>query len=475
MHAKIVLDGSKKYDFGHPEIFRDALLQYADCGLFADSSEWSKEDRPYERELRPHVLKHLNFSAPISLQQFLDYRSLAAHRVLLTIYESDFVLLPKGGLGKQIERFRQFYAPERKALGDLIRPSLERHLFSFLDHEIEVTGSWTEPALQEYFDSVVKRMANDDPLPTVRALTTSQDVGRAFRTLAIQLAGDFLVESSAMGRNLLGSYGPEQSELFKVMIDEYGYGVHGKKHSTLYENLLRDIGLTNGVHDYWQFYLTSSLALNNYYNYISRSHSLFFRYVGAIFQAETAFIRFCRQVERFMREHYPRATRAYFAEHAHIDIHHSSMVLERLVKPVIEKHGPQVISEIVKGFESAQLLSDLAERDFVEQVAWMDAGPVCKELHDVVYPNLARAGFPASRQVFTEPFGELSVTHVHDGDELCHIESGVMHFVNGSDSHVRLEQGQGTVIRKNRLHGAIIDSDQCVYTIHSIGDHRRWL
>ena len=70
-----------------------------------------------------------------------------------------------------------------------------------------------------------------------------------------------------------------------------------------------------------------------------------------------------------------------------------------------------------------------------------------------------------------EPRGELSNTHCHDGDELCNIVSGTMRFVSGFGSHQILEAGEGTVIERNRLHGAIIESEECVYEIHSVGDH----
>jgi hypothetical protein len=122
--------------------------------------------------------------------------------------------------------------------------------------------------------------------PVMKAIEDSSNPVHAAKTFLIQLAGDFLVESSAMSRNILGSYGSIQSELFKVVIDEYGYGVHQSKHSRLFEETLESVGLESTPHSYWQFYLTSSLMLNNYFNYISGDHSKFFRYLGAIFYAE---------------------------------------------------------------------------------------------------------------------------------------------------------------------------------------------
>jgi len=53
--------------------------------------------------------------------------------------------------------------------------------------------------------------------------------------------------------------------------------------------------------------------------------------------------------------------------------------------------------------------------------------------------------------------------------------TGQKKTVNGFDAHQILQAGQGTVIRRNRLHGAIIESAECVYEIHSIGDYRACL
>lgn len=50
-----------------------------------------------------------------------------------------------------------------------------------------------------------------------------------------------------------------------------------------------------------------------------------------------------------------------------------------------------------------------------------------------------------------------------------------MKFVSGFDSHQILHPGEGTVIQRNRLHGAIIESPECVYEIHSVGDYRACL
>lgn len=460
-------------DLADYETFRRSLIEYGQSDLFDDTEEWHTRGNPYRRTLRPHVFKYLDFSRPLGWDELLTYTSLSANRTLLTIYEQDFLFLPAQGFAAKRGDFEEFYSPRSVALGAVVRPWLERYLFDALEHRVSVTGRWSAASLEAYFLDYAAGLRRSDENASVDAILGSTDREHAARTFLVQYAGDFLLESSAMGRNALGHYGPLQSELFKIMIDEFGYGVHETKHSTLFERLLRAVDLDPAPHTYWQFYQTSSLLLNNYYNRISRDHSKFFRYLGALYQAETAFITSCAQTADMLRTVFgPTVEVRYFLEHAHIDKHHSRMVLERLVKPAVAAHGEGIIPHIVRGFEEAKLLGELAEADFCEQVLWSDGGPRYKALHPAIYARIQSGVITPRKQTFVEPRGELSVTHVHDGDELCHVDSGVLHFINGNDRRTVLNAGEGTVILRNRLHGAIVDSDECTYSIYSIGDHR---
>ena len=456
--------------------FQDALELFAGNPLFADAHEWVINDNPFRRSLRPRVLKYLNFNAPMTRSQALDYTSMAANRILLTVYETDFVLLPEAGFAAKRGDFEAFYSPKLTTSGAIIRSHLEDYLFSFLEGEIQLTGAWTIDGFRDYADDFIATTLKATGNAALDAITRSVEPVHAAKTFLIQLAGDFLVESSAMARNIPGGYGPLQSELFKVVIDEYGYGVHETKHSTLFEKVMKSVGLDHRPGAYWQFYLTSSLLLNNYFNYLARSHDKFFRYLGAMLYAETTFIKTCREMAEMMRQVFGNgAETRYFQEHAHIDNHHSRMALEKLAVPAIEQHGLGIIPEIVRGVEEARVLAELADWDFISQVAWSDAGDHYKALAQEIRTNLLAAGEPVPVQTFVEPRDELSVTHVHDGDELCWIESGTMKFVTGDGRSTRLDAGEGTVILKNRLHGAIIESEQCTYRILSIKDHTRWL
>jgi mannose-6-phosphate isomerase-like protein (cupin superfamily) len=458
-----------------PEELRAALLRYATNPLFLDSEEWTNDDNPYRRQLRPQALQNVDFSRPLHRGNLLSYGGFAAQRLLTSIYEADLMFLPKSGFAGKMDDFRQFYSASNRALGEIVRPALERYAFGFLGDEVEVTGKWDRASLEALLGSLRDRDQNR-PLPAERVILASADPKRAARTWLLQFGPDFLSEASPMLRNLLGYYGPAQSEWFKIIIDEYGYGVHGTKHSTMFERTLESVGLRTDLHHYWQFYLNSSLLVNNYFHYLGKNHELFFRYLGALYYTETTLVDFCRRAVHLLTEVFgPEADTGYFSEHVHIDGHHGRMALENLILPVVDACGEEVIPEIVRGYHEFQLLAEIADRDFAEQIDWMDSGQRYVKLHDPVWAAISSGAVQAPVARLVEPRGELSNTHCHDGDELCHIVSGTMRFVNGFDTHQILNAGDGTVIRGGRLHGAIIESEECVYEIHSVGDYQKCL
>jgi hypothetical protein len=454
---------------------KEIVLNYASNPLYLDSEEWENDDNPYRRQLRPQTVGNLDFSRALSRGEILTYSSLAANRILATIYETDLVFLPKAGFGVSRADFEQFYSQTNRVQGEMIRPYLERQVFGFLGQEVEVSGQWTRSSLETFLRELPKKGSNEPTLSEL-AIQKSSDPKRAARNWLIQFAPDFLSEASPMIRNVMGYYGPMQSEWFKVIIDEYGYGVHSTKHSTLFEDTLASVGLATDLHRYWQFYLTSSLMMSNYFHYLGKNHELFFRYLGALYYTETTLVDFCRRAASLLTEVFGEAADTrYFTEHVHIDTHHSQMALEKMILPIVDHCGESIIPEIVRGYEEFQLVSQIADEDFAAQVEWMDSGPTNKSLHDPLWAKVERGEVTVPVANLIEPRDELSNTHQHDGDELCHIASGTMKFVSGYDSHQILEAGQGTVIWKNRLHGAIIESDECVYEIHSVGDFRACL
>ena len=417
---------------------------YAARPLFENTSEWIIRDNPYRRPVDQKTVQQLDFSSSLSRADMLGTSALAAHRMLLNIYETDLIFLPASNFAAKRAEFSSYYSNDNKLLGELIRPTLEAHVFSFLNDEIDITGKWTVESLKSYMQSILDQHDKSE-LEICKRIVASANPQRAARALLIQVAGDFLSEASASSRNILGKYGEIQSELFKIVIDDYGYGVHPAKHSTLFENTLATCELMADVHAYWHFYLSSSLAINNYYHYVSRDHSKYFRAIGAIAMAEAMFSHSCREISMMLRTVFGKPVDTYyFDEHYHIDAHHGRMAFEYVVAPAIARHGDGIIPDIVRGMEELQLLTAISDEDLIAQIEFADSAEELKTRAQTMVDE----GIQGVSQV-----EKSLVTKVNDHDQLYIAESGSLDLVITDDQSVRLEPGQAIIVPRQRLHG----------------------
>lgn len=450
-----------------------AMQQFAGHRLFTDSSTWEMACRPYQRSLRPQALGTVDLVNQLTADQFMNYESLAAQRILTTVYEQDLVFLPAMAYDGWLRDFHDFYSPVQRALAGRFRTGLERYCFGYLDDYVEVSTGWT-------VDHLCSRVAHlsetNDGIPLwEKAIRESRDPRRAARMWLVQFAPDFLVESSPMIRNVLGAYGEPLTEWFKIVIDEYGYGVHEKKHSTLFERTMTSVGLNCEPHYYWQYYLATSLAANNFFHYLGAEHRNFFKYVGALVQTETTLVSFCQRAAALLSDVFgPECDLEYFTEHCHIDVLHGAMAFEKVCLPLVEKFGEAIIPDLVWGMAAYEKIFDNADEQFATQISWMDDQPAMFELAQRVRPAVeGRTEVPVAH--LDEHFNELSNSHCHNQDELCLIDAGQMYFFSGLDSHLVLNPGDGVVIRNRRQHGADILSSSCQYRILTIGDVRQWI
>ncbi|CDH18899.1 conserved hypothetical protein [Xenorhabdus bovienii str. kraussei Quebec] len=263
INKKSIRDYKKIENFNDINIGRDAILAFADSEQCIDNGN-RYEEQFYGRRIRPHVLKYIDFSSPLTRDNILTYSAFAANRTLFTMNEMDFLMLPE--MDKFIwEDYQKFYSDERFITSNAGIRLLEKYLFSFLDDEIIITENWNKARVKEYFFSFADESLKCSSLPSANAILTSTDPITTSKDWLIQLATDFLIESSPMARYASGSYGEIASSLFKIIIDELGYGDFSKHHATLYRDTLNSVNLNSTPHYYWQYYLNGSLLLANYY------------------------------------------------------------------------------------------------------------------------------------------------------------------------------------------------------------------
>lgn len=325
-----------------------------------------KPSNPYIRPINKDQVLNTDFSIPVNINTLLSEKNHLLHQLLFTIYEQDLLFLNFPDKNA-FNYFKMFYHPQWVAYGKVLKPTLEYLAFNFLKNEIEIIGGWNKSAAIKYLIEIIDEEETINS-KICHSIQSSKNSAVAAQTLLIQMAPDFLSEASAMARTLPGSFGIEQSELMKIFIDEYGYGVHHTKHSTLFEKTMISVGLNSNIHHYYEDYLTTSLMLVNYYHYISNNKLEWFRYMGALYYTEATTPHFHKQLITTLKEFLPHANMEYFHEHIHIDKYHRRMVIEKIISTSIDKYGDHIIDDILSGFESFRMLQGIADNDFINHI-----------------------------------------------------------------------------------------------------------
>jgi hypothetical protein len=450
---------------------RDIIAEFAANSLFSDAheDEMTLLSSPYRRPTRNFDNRFINFDKPLGKEELASNSSLSTHRLLLNIYESDMLFLPKDGSSAALASMRQFYSHENALRAERARPILERKAFTFLDREVEIVGSWSGEMVVQYFEKYLDAEKSAAGLgveadPLLAKIVAARAPDRLARHYLIQLAGDFLTEASAMARNITGNYGDLQSSLFNILVDEYGAGVHARKHSTLFEDTLKSLSMHVDVHAYWQFYHASSMALINYFHYVTKNKPFFFRYLGALFFAEASLVNASRRQSTMLRAVFgDTVDRTYFDEHQHIDQHHGDMALNRLVVPALERFGDGVAVEVMLGFEQFRQLQRCADLDLLAQFEWADDLGRYKDLAAELYSKMKAGQIDMPLETFVEAQGERSTTHTHPDHRLLVIERGSMDFWPIYGEPMYLEDGALMYIPRHRLHGSVVRSAECIY------------
>ncbi|WP_258041406.1 iron-containing redox enzyme family protein [Pseudomonas syringae] len=451
--------------------FDDHVARLKDIHLYKDGVSWVEKNSVWKRPLRPQAFAYLSFE-PVSRTTLFDASSFTMNRALTALYEQDFFYLPDTS-ENIVAALKTSYSDPLRALAATLIPELEHRVLGALQDEVTVGGEWDSVLFKRYLANRLEpsSSASNDSISLIENAT---DQAVLVRLLLMQHAVDFLPESSHMARFVKGDFGEAQSALFRVLLDEFGYGRHAAKHSTLFKETLKSVGLQDHSHAYWNFYLNASLLNNNYFHMLTRSSERFFEYVGAITYAENSFGPYCGRVKALLQRCFSDADTRYYTEHVHIDGYHGSMTLNELLLPLAEKYGACVYPEFVKGIEMACALQQIMEDDLCAQITWMDKRAQYRQLGmDIKAAVLANIHtIPVTH--LDEPKGELSVPHVHDGDEFCIVDEGLLRFCHGPDCFSDLGPGECVVIAKNRLHGARVLSESCKYRILSIGDYRHY-
>jgi hypothetical protein len=274
----------------------------------------------------------------------------ARHQTLMRAYQSRYVLLPtEGSGGDVVAQLRRRYDPAALAVVEGTRSALEACL---IEPAIErMRGLAVGRDWSAYAAALGTEVRQAPENPFVAFLRTSPWAEAHYRNFLLQSSTDLLAEASASALGVVGEFGPAQSALFRILIDEFGYGVHDRKHSVLYRAVMRGFGLPDEYNACWPLFDTTALRLHNTIHCLFQNPRHLFLQVGFLLHAETAYQRSTRDHFRYLAEFHPEVDARYFGEHAHIDLHHTRMVIEEVAAPLVETYGPEVGVEIVAGAE----------------------------------------------------------------------------------------------------------------------------
>ena len=268
------------------------------------------------------------------------------HQALMRCYQARYVLLPSqapaGGLLGPMQRH---YDPARMQALDAVRPALEADLIAPL------VGEGTGASASDYIEAMLAEIREADENPFTAWLATKDHRDDHYRNFLVQSSPDLLAEASASALGVVGEFGEPQSALFRILIDEFGYGAYPKKHSILYRAAMRGFGLDDEYNGYWPLWDTEALRLHNVIHWLFQNPRNLFRQVGFLLYAEAAYQRSTQAHYRHLTRFNPDVDARYFGEHAHIDLHHTRMIIEDVVAPLIGKFGEAVGKEVIAGAE----------------------------------------------------------------------------------------------------------------------------
>ncbi len=268
------------------------------------------------------------------------------HQTLMRAYQARYVLLPSaapgGGLRGPMQRH---YDPARVQALDALRPGLEAELIAPMLDE----GRGSDAGA--YIVAMLADIRGGPENPFTAWLAAAPHRDDHYRNFLVQSSPDLLAEASASALGVVGEFGEPQSALFRILIDEFGYGAHGKKHSILYRAAMRGFGLDDEYNGYWPLFDTEAVRLHNVIHWLFQNPGNVFRQIGFLLYAEAAYQRSTHSHYRYLTRFNPNVDARYFGEHAHIDVHHSRMIVDEVVSPLVTRFGAEVGAEVIAGAE----------------------------------------------------------------------------------------------------------------------------
>jgi len=250
------------------------------------------------------------------------------------------------------------YTNERSTYLQKVRDQIEEAWQAWELAQIKVES--LQPV--EVKEALIERSAADvDPEPSADGLFFRNQVTEAgYRRLLAIASLDGLVEASQLSRILGGVANEVHSVLTRLLVEEYGAGRLGRKHSSYFETMLKDFGMDTEPEAYFDVVPWELLAIINHSFLLSERKRYFLRYIGGLLYGElsvpSGFKNYRAAADRLGLS--AQAT-AYWDLHIKVDELHGRWMLDDVALPLIEKY-PADAWELVFGYDQQRFMSDRA-------------------------------------------------------------------------------------------------------------------
>lgn len=203
--------------------------------------------------------------------------------------------------------------------------------------------------------------ADVDPPISADGLFYRDEITEAgYRRLVAIGSLDGLVEASQLSRTLGGVGNEVHAVLTRLLIEEYGGGRLGRKHSSHFMTMLEDLGMQTEPEAYFNLVPWELLAVINHSFLLTERKRYFLRYIGGLLYGElsvpAAFRNYQAAGERLGLS---ASAMSYWNLHIKVDELHGRWMLDDVALPLVEQY-PTDAWEMVFGYDQQRLLSDRA-------------------------------------------------------------------------------------------------------------------
>lgn len=203
--------------------------------------------------------------------------------------------------------------------------------------------------------------ADVDPPISENGLFFRDQVGlTGYRRLVAIASLDGLVEASQLSRTLGGVANEIHSVLTRLLVEEYGAGRLGRKHSSYFTVMLDELGMQTEPEAYFETVPWEVLAIINHSFLLTERKRYFLRYIGGLLYGElTVPTSFRNYQAAGQRLGLSDSAMSYWNLHIKVDELHGKWMLEDVALPLINQY-PNHAWEMVWGYDQQRLMGDRA-------------------------------------------------------------------------------------------------------------------